>query len=72
MTVTKAIKALNHLIEHKEEKIRDISDPLHSWNKNWKEDDIPRQVAEAIADLMCRDIGYLEYVIKELKSKKHD
>ena len=39
MTVTKAIKALNRLNEHKEEKA--LSDPSQSWNKNWKEDDLP-------------------------------
>ena len=75
MTVTKAIKALNRLIEHKEEKARVVSDPSQSWNKNWKEDDLPLQVAETITELLYQDIGYLEHVIKELKSKrttKHD
>ena len=69
MTVKKAIKALENLVEHKEEKAKHLLDQSQSWNKDCTEDYLPHKAAETISEMLYRDIGYLQYVIKQLEPK---
>ena len=69
MTIQKAIKILDWLIETDQKIVEGFIDPTKSWNQNF---DCTKELAQTMADLKKKDIETFVMIKKELEIKcKH-